>query len=126
MTYEGPERRIHSCPVEYCGEINSLVEENKELKERIRMVAIISLSVLGVIVTVLLAMASYTLNEVKLSSAQFSKFVERHNEIMLRDERIHSTLVDQMDDVQERLEKTTDIQREIIQEVAILKKGRVR
>jgi len=124
--YHGPERREHNCPVENCGEVQELIEKNKVLSKRITQLGLTSIGILGIIVTVLLAMSNRTMDMAINSSHQLGDFIEKHNEVMIRDENIHATLVNQMVETQRRLDTTSDIQREIIQEVAILKKGRVR
>ena len=126
MKYKGPERREHVCPIDNCNEVQRLVLENSNLNQRLKTVSIVSLTILTLVCTVILAMSKYTMDIAKESNRQLAIFVEKHNDIMIRDENIHSTLVSQMSQVQLRLDKTTDIQREVIQEVAILKKGRVR
>jgi len=124
--YIGREKREHHCPIDNCSEVQTLISRNKELSNRIRTLGIISLSVLSLVMTVILAMNGFTLSQSRETTVRLGDFVEKHNHVMLRDEAIHSTLVNQMAQAQRQIETITEIQREVIQEVSILKNGRVR
>jgi len=58
--------------------------------------------------------------------SKLDSFMREHNKTLIRDEKLFATLVAQMASTQKQLETVTTIQREVIQEVSILKKGRVR
>ena len=120
------ERRKHECPIDNCGEVKNLVEKNVLLNDRIRNVGIISLSTLTVIVAVLLFMANRTLDIAQETAIETRVFLGEHNIAMQRDAALHATFMTQLEHQQEQLETVTAIQREVIQEVSILKNGRVR
>ena len=120
------ERRKHNCPVENCGEVKILIDKNIVLNDRIRNVGIISLSTLTVIVGVLLFMANRTLDIAQETATETRTFMASHSVAMQRDAALHATFMSQLAHQQKQVDTTTDIQRELIQEVSILKKGRVR
>ena len=125
-TYPEVERRHHQCPVENCKEVSALVEKNKELNTRIRNVGITALTIASLMMTILLFMSNNTLDIAQDTAAKMNVFIEGHNQAMVRDENIHATLIANMNTQQTQMRVVTDIQREVIQEVSILKKARVR
>jgi len=115
----------HQCPVDNCGEVQSLVKENRDLKKRVTNMGIVSLGVLTIVVTVLLYMASTTLTIAQGTAANVGGFIEEHTKGMLRSENLHATFMAQMGAQAQQIQTVSEIQLAVVQEVSILKKGRV-
>ena len=124
-TYTGENRREH-CPVESCGQISELIDKNKILSKRVTGIGTVSLVILGLVVSVLLAMSNRTLDLAQKSAEEMKEFMKGHSISMLEDEKIHTSTLYQLDTLQKQMLVVSEIQLAVVQEVSILKKGKVK